>query len=435
MARLTHVYDWAVSRGYKISFGDAEAAPTHLLLDGGKWRVPEESHGALLNAYAATLARCPSRRPCVVEVRTPVFRMFADLDTRFETEAAAQAAHGGQGAVTELWRRVCAAVAPGRRALVCAANRVKRERDGTFKMGFHLVWPEVYVRPATALHLRGLAVERLEADPALREAMGLARPWDAVVDAAVYRSSGLRLPWSAKGRDDDGFYELAFEVTPDGDVRPARAGTVSEVREALRHLSIRAYGVAPTLTGPDDEDDQPPGAESCAGATHKSLAAYADVLPRLAGCLPVQFLGQRFTAVLAAEHCFMLRSTARYCFNLGRPHRTNNVYFLLTRRGVCQRCYCRCETAEGRRYGMCKDFSSQVWPVPPDVLAAFFSDDDDEEAPAKRQKACASSTAPGTMPGTMPSRTGRSFLNLDSLVARSRPALSPGGPHRRRGRA
>jgi len=154
------------------------------------------------------------------------------------------------------------------------------------------------------------------------------------------------------------------------------------------------------------------------------------VLHKLAAALPVEFLGQRFTGLMAAEHCFLLRSTARFCFNLGRAHRTNNVYFVLTRRGVTQRCYCRCETTEHRKYGMCKDFVSDCWPVPDDVLAAFFPPDGQESDAgdaAERAAPAAQRVAP------MPSRAAKSYLNLEALMARSRPQRpSPSGKRRKK---
>lgn len=414
---MAHVYDWASGRGYRLPF-DSDARPTHLLLDGGKWRVPDEAHGALLNAYAASLLRRPDMRPCVVEVRTPVFKMFVDLDSRFASPAQAEDARAGRGAISRLLQRVCEAVAPGEPALVCAADRAKPDGDG-HKLGFHIVWPGVLVAAHTALALRARLVEDLAARPDLAPALGLVNDWPAAVDASVYTSSGLRMPWSAKGKGDGRYYELAFRVDEGGGVASARATTVSELRDALRQLSIRCFAAEPTVVL--GEPARPEAADH--EWAPKSLAGYGDVLPRVAGCLPIQFAGQKFTAVMAAEHCFLLRSTARYCFNLGRAHRTNNVYFVLTRRGVCQRCYCRCETDEGRKYGMCKDFSSDSWPVPREVLDAFFPPGDDEEPPPKRQR--------GGGPGAMPSRAGKSFLALDSLVARSRPALSP---TKRRGR-
>lgn len=431
-----HIYDWARGRGYWLKQGDVRPA-SHLLLDGGKLLVPEESHGALLNAYAATLVAHPARPPCMVELRTPVFRMFMDLDTRFASREAAATALGG--ALAAAVCRLAEAACPGCPAIVCAADGVKREEsrdDGgepCFKMGFHVVWPDVLVTAGTALALRLRALEALHGvDPG---GMGLVGAWDSIIDAVVYKSSGLRMPWSAKGRHDPRVYVPRARLA-DGALHPLQAPTgVGALRELVRQLSIRTFGAEPTVTvaGSDDAAAAAAGGGDDGGAyVHRSLAAFADVLPALAAALPLEFLGQRFTGLMAAEHCYMLRSTARHCFNLGRAHRTNNVYFVVTRRGVSQRCYCRCETTEGRRFGMCKDFSSDWWPVPAAVTAAFFPEDPSADASpqdAHGSGGGACSTAPASL-GAMPSRAAKSYLGFDAMVQRSKPRAPP--PAKRR---
>lgn len=420
---MATVYDWLRGRGYwQTGAADGRVA-THLLLDGGKACVPPESHAAFLNAYAASVARFPQQRPCVVELRTPVFRMFVDLDTRFATaEAAAAAARGGPG-----MRRVLAALADavcpdgGERALVCAASEPTRHDDGV-KHGFHVVWPDVLVTAATALELRRRMIDRLRAE-APEASLDLVASWDAVVDASVFRSNGLRMPWSGKGRGDQRFYQLRWVLGADGELQPAEAASVSAMRDALRQLSIRTFDAQPTLCLVGD-DEAAAAVGDGDGVVPRALAAYAHVLPALDAALPAQFCGQRFTGLMAADHCFMLRSTSRYCFNLGRHHRTNNVYFALTRRGVSQRCYCRCETAEGRRYGMCKDFASECWPVPPEVTDAFFGPEAADEPaapPAASPRRAPTAVAP------MPSRAAASYLSMEALAARSR-----GPPPKRR---
>lgn len=428
---MAHVYDWARARGYWLRAGEDRAA-SHLLLDGGRLAVPPESHGALLNAYAASLLAHPGRPPCMVEVRTPVFRMFMDVDTRFGSHEAAARAGALEGPVAGALRAVAAAACPGHAAIVCAASRPKREEreggDAAHKMGFHLVWPEALVTSRTALALRQRALDALRESAELADpgALGLLGRWEDILDAVVYRSSGLRMAWSAKGRHDDRLYVPRARISEDGSLAPLpRPSGVAALRELVRELSVRCFE-SPTIThGVDgvDGEDGTHGPDSVGTAyAHKSLAAYADVLPLLAAALPLEFVGQRFAGLLAGETCFLLRSTARHCFNLGRQHRTNNVYFVLTRRGVCQRCYCRCETDEGRRYGMCKDFSSEVWPVPPEVVEAFFKDaggggsQDDSSS-----RHSTSSTAPAPL-GAMPSRAAKASLGFDALVRRSRPA-------------
>lgn len=416
MSQAGHVYDWLRARGYWLA-RDADERPTHLMLDGGKARVPEESAAAFLNAYAASLVRFPDRRPCLVELRTPVFRMFLDLDTRFEApEAAAAALRDGLPAAV---MRAVAAEVPGP-ALVCASSAPKTEQRGA-KLGFHVVWPDVRVTAGTALELRRRLVARLDAEAPVADVgvvPGAGGGWDGVVDAVVYKSSGLRLPWSAKGRDDGRYYDLRWHMDVDGSLRPAEAPAgVAALRDAVSQLSVRCWG-QPTLHIESAHVDE---SAAAGGGSYvaKSLGAYADVLPRLADALPVQFLGQKFTGLMAGEHCVMLRSTARYCFNLGRQHNTNNVYFLLTRRGVCQRCYCRCETTEGRRYGMCKDFSSACWAVPRDVLDAFFPAAAADGSGDATAGASGGSTTSGSV-SLMPSRSAETFLAMDAIEARAR---------------
>ena len=67
------------------------------------------------------------------------------------------------------------------------------------------------------------------------------------------------------------------------------------------------------------------------------------------------------------------RLDSRYCINIGREHTTNTVYieFNIVTKRAYMKCYCRCETVEGRRATegrlpvMCKNFRSD--PIPADV--------------------------------------------------------------------
>jgi Herpesviridae UL52/UL70 DNA primase len=87
-------------------------------------------------------------------------------------------------------------------------------------------------------------------------------------------------------------------------------------------------------------------------------------------------LTSKFTAVCKGgtddDPVFFARSTSRYCLNIGKEHNSNNVYFLLGKQGAYQMCFCRCETLEGRRHGMCKDFHSAVFPLTKDLTIALF---------------------------------------------------------------
>lgn len=442
MQQQQHVYDWLRGRGYWVTSRASAPRLTHLMMDGGMACVADEAASSFLNAYAASLVRHPQRPPSIVELRTDVFKLFVDLDTRFDTTAADGnvAVDACVAAAGPVLRRLWACVAshlpsdadPAMTTMVVCCASATVVSEGTTKLGFHVVWPHVTVRAPTALALRSLVLQALADVPCLGPS------WDAVFDASVYRANGLRMPWSAKGRHDGRVYTPVQRWQQAGAagepaVEPVeRPRGVAAVREWVRLLSIRTPDAAPSLSIAADEQPGAGGTGTTAsGDVHvASLAGYADALRLLAGCLPVQFLGQRFTAVmhhgpgaapggaaaLTADKptAYLLRSTARYCFNLGRAHRTNNVYFVLTRRGIRQRCYCRCETVEGRRFGMCQDFASDTWPVPPEVTGAFFGQ---SEAPP------AAPPHPAVVQA-MPSRAHKAFLSREAIFSRSRPSLT-----------
>jgi hypothetical protein len=420
--------------------------------------VSDDLHGTFLNAYAAGVVRGGGARPCMVELRTPVFKLFLDIDARYEACPDDALALAGETlralalAAAEFFDTAPlaplappaddapaddapaddapAAPAPGAEGLVCLSSRSKREADGLWKRGFHVVWPDILVTSATALRFRAFVLPRL-ADVK----SPFANDWDSAVDACVYRSNGLRMPWSAKGRGDDSFYAPVARVLPDGAVVPTSPPQgVAEVREHVRRLSIRAFAVdeTPVLVPPDPEDPEIAAISPAAAVHSGDLAHYADVLPALGAALPLCFAGQRFTGLVRGDACFMLRSTSRWCLNLEAEHRSSNVYFVLSRRGVHQRCYCRKDTAEKRKYGMCKDFCSDAWPVPPEVVAAFF-DDDDGAVSVVAAKAGGQAGGAGSQHRHLPSQVTKRALNLDSLLGRrveAAPAKRRGGQKR-----
>lgn len=89
--------------------------------------------------------------------------------------------------------------------------------------------------------------------------------------------------------------------------------------------------------------------------------------------LPKQYKGIDVTDIFSftnnnVRSNIIARIDSQYCMNIGREHSTNTVYMLvnLLTKSAVMKCYCRCETTEGRRSivngkkQMCKDFSSHT---------------------------------------------------------------------------
>ena len=72
----------------------------------------------------------------------------------------------------------------------------------------------------------------------------------------------------------------------------------------------------------------------------------------------------------------LVTTNCKYCLNLGREHSSNHVYFHIGYRknvgvGICQKCLSPTENYINRKNGLCKDFSSKIYPIPFDIQVLF----------------------------------------------------------------
>lgn len=346
---------------------------THTSFAGGKWSVPQELEGALLQKYALKLRA--GERLHLNEMRTPLFNMFCDLDWRTPDAVA----EGAQLEVaTFLAQQVFlvweldAAV----EAVVCRRD-ASREQDGRWKGGMHVFWPEVKTDAATAQAFRRTAAERC------RERFGealLAAPWSTVVDDSVYHGSGLRMVYSHK-RTGEEAYRPAWcvrmrPVLTEGLVEPevTVAACGDDPSAWIPRCSIRYHGLCPTKV--QQCMQRIVGAEAKAPGQERELVPEVE---HLRAVLPDCYRGCRFLKlVLVSTGKYVVRTDSRTCLNLeprgGLPaqHRSNGVYFVVGAETTYQACHCRCDTVEGRVAGPCKDFRSNHFRTPPALAQALF---------------------------------------------------------------
>jgi hypothetical protein len=370
-------------RGWWGVRNDASNQParvaTHLCLDGGKLCVPDEHSGTFLNVYFNAILR--GETPSVVEVRTRVFKMFLDIDARVYNE-------------DEDFEEVLACISTKARGfwptsasemIVCTAP-VKRQGEW-FKRGFHVYFPAIYVTTHIALAFR----DALLLDLHQHHSKGpCTNTWEEAIDPAVYKSSGLRMLYSGKGPKEQRQYTPLVIFQLDGTrERLGENLPAGRKRELLISCSIRTFGeerptscVADSLQ--ENARDHKIGAAAVLGKS-TTLEAYAKTLPEVQAALPSIYTDQKFTGVFKTDHAVMLRSSSRYCMNVQREHATSTVYFCVTRRGICQKCYCR---KEG--YG-CDTYASEYFELEPRIIASLvpplpdFIEETVAKVPSKRR--------------------------------------------------
>jgi hypothetical protein len=390
--KVPYAYEWAKTRGF---FGRKRgSAVSHLLLDGGVLSVPDESASEFIGAYALGVVKAGRNKPCVVETKTPVFRMFYDLDAHTATDAAPDA--------FDVLKLVCDTTAACfgacsdavcSDAVVCMTNEPKRLDNGATKFGIHVTFDHIFADSATALAVRERVLEALANVPS-----PFANDWSQVVDAAVFKGSGMRLPWSVKKGEDDRWYVPIAEYVNGSWTRIERPETsVSVVRSLLARSSLRYFGSStPCELAAHAEIGSLARGGSCGSLTHASLREHADVARVVESLVSGTYRGN-VTAVLVGTHAVIFRHDSKFCANVNREHTTSNTYFLLTPRGLQQCCYSR-KDASPDLGCQCRDFKGDVIDVPSWMTARFF---------------------PPPPPPPMPSVGSKT--NLDALLAKTRP--------------
>lgn len=341
MASAARLREWLRARGFWVEAGAAagDAGPlTHVFLDGGRARVPLCARGELLDQYAAL---APGGGLYAVERAVGTYRMFADFDV-----AGDAAARADLGAL--LARSLACLPAPLRRGTVAVCSR-----RAAGKAGLHLVWADAWVDDPTARALRDAWVAAcVEADSGAG-AGGGGLAWDSVIDAAVYRRSGLRMPWSWKrGAGAESAYLPSHTVSfADAEPRVEAVAApaphdVAAVRAWLDRVSLRAgegqavdplcAAFAPPSAGARGKRKAPPGVAGVGALLDADAeAALRAVLPPEYSCAPLSL-----RATLGGARAAVIGCGSRHCLAAGRAHGTSGVFFVVSEAGaVTQRCF------------------------------------------------------------------------------------------------
>ena len=414
-----------------------EAAPartlTHLLMDGqygGKLRVPDELMPEFYAAYGEDVEA--GLYPCVVELRSPVFKLHYDVDIKRdlsdeELRAIARVVYDASCLYFAADPPPC---------VVCSSVRDGRRAGSSL----HLVFPHgAAVDEARALAIRAGVLSRCG------ELLGhLGLDFNQVIDPCVFGHSGFRMVYSDKcrsceqcrGRKDAAPFcpdchrqgkimerrvYTPWLVLPEDGHDELRWGILSNKSCAVKRCAIRmplgatvsaSYGAPAAAPEPcyrrssgihEPGPAEPPGARLLAPV---SLDASARRLledevrrfhPMYSG------VDVREVRANARRRSYVVKICgpgSRYCSNKRGEHASNSAYFVATRDGLSQRCYSR--KPEERGEGLCAHYSSSLRPLSDELRAALFALDEgsassaaslggdlllEPEFPAKRPRA------------------------------------------------
>jgi hypothetical protein len=308
----------------------------------------------------------------------------------------------------------------------CVTCAVLDANDKTLRKapGLHVVFPWLQVDTEMALWLRSSAVRLL------RSRFGeLESDWETVVDIAVFTTNGLRMVGSDKCRDcpacrngadarlfcgdcnrrgrvPEGKVYLPWLTTPEQETRQLLADILANLAYGAHMCSTRvpadmqrpcAVFAIPAGAPPPSVRTKLKGAEarhaSGGGARPNEGAGGAPRLRTEAVELSAPLRGA-LQLTLAAHHpsyaalepysleklvgaksgdTYRLKVRgfgSRFCQNKRGEHGQQSVYFIVSPRGVAQRCYSR--KALERVHGLCENFASAPTPLHEDLALLLY---------------------------------------------------------------
>ena len=368
---------WIISNKFYLKTSDPKEkkiGSTHFLLDGGIWKVPKEEYQTFLRLLSTDLQN--NEKFYISENRTPVFKFICDLDF-FETDIISIPQ---LELIINVIQEIVFSFFGEKIVIICGSDpkTVVKNEISYIKSGFHLIWPKIWISVENAKKIRNIFITTLiekynERDPI--------NTWSDVVDLAVYEDNGLRMVGCRKiapckscknkkefrdscescegiGKVDEGRVYSPKSVIPQND--EYLKSIQNDLFVQLLETSIYNYNDFPET----ELIKLLPELKSTTKKSKSVIEKKDETTSKLENFIHRHFKehysGIRITKITKnCENKFYIEPDDNFCMNINRNHTSSGIYFQVTPTGICQRCYCKKDTTEGRLNGPCTLYSSK----------------------------------------------------------------------------
>ena len=359
---------------------------SHVLMDGGSLSVPFDRLDNFYETYVDAVRR--GEHIFVVEQKTEFYNFFIDIDYKDDEELDLDQ-------VQIISKVICDKVSTfgGSRCVISVQE--PRLRDGLYKSGVHMNWPDFVVNQEGAINLRDHVVD------ILTKVYG-SKPWSKFIDNSVYgdmnsktKGSGFRLPWSHKkskheacsgkgcsgcqqsGKITEGVYLPVMLYQGQEGIGPLKLAGKTDMLDGS--ISVELLKMVTVRTPRTDFVKIPPlpGKSPFSKAVMNKEVNNSELLAVLETFIRQNLDGQgdaRITKVFKkSETEYCVSTYSRYCENIGREHGSNHIWFhVKENEGICQKCFCKCETVEERKKGYCRDFAGRRHKLTSQLVKLMF---------------------------------------------------------------
>ena len=383
----------------QYSSENEDVKPTHLMLNGYKLYIKSENLELFYKKYTEALEE--NADLYVVECKRNIFKLFFDLDFLLSKEKYSEIIEKKieSNVFTEIIRIIndiiydfynkyydCIVTTAEIKYVKKLYKNEENPENVSYiefiKKGFHLHFPEININKNYALEIRKTCLSKLSTYKDYFE-----NSINDIVDEHVFTSSGLRMTGSKKGHFISQTKEFVCEGRPYNLLFTLKDNIINdEYKKELDSNLLKLITNTSIITSIDyitniinnpnlecddcDEEDNNLSDDYNKQGSWNRLSKddikHIEIL-RYFNCNVKDYKIRDIKRIYYSdnESVYILCSQSKYCSNLGKNHNSEHIYFKLNREGICQKCFCKCDTMDGRKYGFCKDFSSTIIPCTP----------------------------------------------------------------------
>jgi hypothetical protein len=368
---------WVLTNKYWVKTTDTKenkSLATHYLLDGGIWKIPKSEYLTFLQLLSTDLVNGEKHYIC--ENRTPVFKFMCDLDFYEDKVITLEQIK----TIVQIINQIVEEYYGETKIIICGSESktVKINENEMVKSGFHLVWPKIWITTENAKKLRVLFVEKLKEHWGERESFN---PWSDVVDLSVYEDNALRMVGCRKiaicssCKNKKEFKESCLTCSGTGKIDENRVYSPictmggehegKDIYTILLNTSIYNYANfdETTLLKELQVDIKTIKKE------RKFVEQQTSTMIKIENFIKKNFKESHNAIKLKKltkdknDERWFAEPTDNFCINVNRTHSSSGIYFQIKPSGISQRCYCKKDTLDGRKFGPCTAFASEEIPM------------------------------------------------------------------------
>ena len=390
---------------------DTDEKPSHLLLNGYTLYVKNENISIFNKKYTESLLN--GDKMYIVECRKPIFKLFFDLDFLLTQDQYTLLTEKVENELDDIdnvfiefikiindvifdyyerYYDCIVTTADIKKVKKICKNEENPENfnsEELIKKGFHLHFPDIYIDKNYALEIRKTCLSRLSKYNSM-----FSNSISDIVDEHVFVTSGLRLTGSNKGHfisqtkefiDEGRPYNLLFTLTNNQintEMYQILKNNMENLIDKTSIITSEEF-ITNIKNNPNLDCEENEYENDCENSVNnlsntgnsgswrrlsKDDIRHIEIL-RFFNIYVKDYTIKDIKRIFYSENesIYILCSQSKYCTNIGRNHNSEHIYFKLNRDGICQRCFCRCDTLDGRKHGYCKDYKSDIIPCTPQL--------------------------------------------------------------------